>query len=220
MTYRVSWDIDIDEATSPLEAAHKAHAIIHRPGTPDTVYNVEAPDGTVTAVDLKAVDGLPVASHASLQHQALELAERFVSGFEGDQSQEGIDQLLAVMRSAMQGRTDRRIVDETNALARYIMAELIGTGYQVPDGWEFHEATDPRGRKAWTHAVVIMEMITFTSAEDALSNLDPDEAGPKGGLPLEDWQHEVANGDTRLGYQAWLEAKRPEDVSPVRADAR
>jgi hypothetical protein len=111
MTYRVSWDIDIDDATSPLEAAHKAHAIVHRPGIPGIVYNVEAPDGTVTAVDLKAVDGLPLASHASLQHRALELAERFISGFEGDQSQEGIDPLLVIIRSALQGRTDRRIVD-------------------------------------------------------------------------------------------------------------
>jgi hypothetical protein len=39
--------------------------------------------------------------------------------------QEGVDQLLAHIRAALRGRTDRQIVDETNALAGYIMAELI-----------------------------------------------------------------------------------------------
>lgn len=80
------------------------------------------------------------------------------------------------------------------------MAELVGTGYQVADTWKFYEETDPRSAKAWKHAVAIMEMITFTDAEDALSNLDPDEQGPESRFPVEDWQYEVANGDTRLGY--------------------
>lgn len=26
--------------------------------------------------------------------------------------------------------------------------------------------------------------------------------------PVEDWQYEVANNDTRLGYWAWVDAKR------------
>lgn len=29
--------------------------------------------------------------------------------------------------------------------------------------------------------------------------------------PVSDWQYEVANGDTRLGYHAWLTTKREED---------
>ena len=28
--------------------------------------------------------------------------------------------------------------------------------------------------------------------------------------PAADWRYEVESGDTRLGYQAWLEAKRSE----------
>lgn len=40
MTYRVSWDIDIDDAASPLDAARKAHRIVRRPGTSANVYNV------------------------------------------------------------------------------------------------------------------------------------------------------------------------------------
>lgn len=54
MTYRVSWDIDIDDAKSPMDAASKAHEIIRRPGTSANVYNVEAPDGVVTVVGLQA----------------------------------------------------------------------------------------------------------------------------------------------------------------------
>jgi hypothetical protein len=28
--------------------------------------------------------------------------------------------------------------------------------------------------------------------------------GEHSDLPVEDWQHEVANGDTRLGYWEWV----------------
>jgi hypothetical protein len=52
-----------------------------------------------------------------------------------------------------------------------------------------------------------MEMITFTNPDDALSNLDPDQQDPESQFPVEDWRYEVAKGDTRLGYQSWLEAK-------------
>lgn len=200
MTYRVSWDIDIDDAASPLDAAHKAHEIVRRPGTSGNVYNVEAPDGVVTVVDLEEEGGTRLPKPLPVLLQALDRAERFISGFEGDAQQKGVDQLLADVRAALRGRTDCQIVDETNALARYIMAELVGTGYQVPDGWKFYEQPDPRSRKAWLHAVAIMEMITFTNAEDALSNLDPDRQDPESRFPVEDWQYEVANGDTRLGY--------------------
>ena len=173
MSYRVSWDIDINDAASPLDAARKAHEIVRRRGTSANVYNVEAPDGVVTVVDLEAANGPKAPDPAPSLQEVLAAAESFISGFEGDEVQEGVDQLLADIRAAMRGRTDRQIVDETNALARYMMAELVGTGYQVADTWRFHEETDPRSRKAWKHAVAIMEMITFTDAEDALSNLDP-----------------------------------------------
>lgn len=208
MNYRVSWDIDIDDAASPLDAACKAHEIVRRPGTSANVYNVEAPDGVVTVVDLQTANGLKAPDSAPSLQEVLAAAESFISGFEGDALQEGIDELLADIRAAMRGRTDRQIVDETNALAGYIMAELVGTGYQVADTWRFYEETDPRSRKAWKHAVAIMEMITFTDAEDALSNLEPDEQGPESRFAVENWRYEVALGATRLGYEAWLDAKR------------
>lgn len=74
-------------------------------------------------------------------------------------------------------RTDAEIIDETNALARYLCADLIGTGYQVPADHKFYEADDPRSKKAWAHAVEIMEMTTKTEMADVLATLD--EAEPK-----------------------------------------
>lgn len=69
-------------------------------------------------------------------------------------------------------RTDAEIIDETNALARYLCGELIGTGYQVPDDHKFYEAEDPRSKRVWAHAVKIMEMTTKTEMADVLATLD------------------------------------------------
>lgn len=75
-------------------------------------------------------------------------------------------------------RTDEQIIEETNELARYLCAELIGTGYVPvrPDA-KFYEMTDPRAVKAWTAAVKIMEMTTKTEMADVLATLE--EAEPK-----------------------------------------
>lgn len=74
-------------------------------------------------------------------------------------------------------RTDEQIISETNDLARYLCAELVGTGYQVPEDHKFYEAQDPRSKKAWDHAVKIMEMTTKTEMADVLATLK--EAEPK-----------------------------------------
>jgi hypothetical protein len=103
MTYRVSWDIDIDDAASPMDAARKAHELVRRPGTSANVYNVEAPDGVVTVVDLQA-GGLRIAKSSPALLHTFDRAERFISGFEGDDRQEGVDQLLTDIRAALQGR--------------------------------------------------------------------------------------------------------------------
>lgn len=125
MTYRVSWDIDIDDAASPLDAARKVHEIVRRLGTSANVYNVEAPNGVVTVVDLEVANGPKEPDPTPSLQEVLVAAESFISGFEGDELQEGVDQLLADIRAALRGRTDRQIVDETDALAGYTMAELI-----------------------------------------------------------------------------------------------
>lgn len=69
-------------------------------------------------------------------------------------------------------RTDAQIIEETNELARYLLAELVGTGYQVPADHKFYEATDPRSKTAWHHAVRIMEMTTKTEMADVVATLD------------------------------------------------
>ena len=148
MTYRVSWDIDVNDAASPREAASKALDMARRPGTSASVYNVEAPDGVVTVVDLDEVGNPRIAPPSPTLLQVLDSAERFIAGFVGDASQEGVDRLLIEIRAAMKGRSDSQIIEETNQLARYLMSELIGTGYQVPDTWKFYEERDPRSRKA------------------------------------------------------------------------
>jgi len=68
-------------------------------------------------------------------------------------------------------RTDQQIVDETNDLARYLLLNLIGTGYEAPDGHKFYEAGDSRSQKAWHHAVEIMELVTKTEVNDALTQV-------------------------------------------------
>lgn len=70
-------------------------------------------------------------------------------------------------------RTDQQIVDETNQLARYLLSNLIGSGYEVSDDHKFYEAEDPRSRRAWNGAVEIMQMLTKTDANDALSAIEP-----------------------------------------------
>jgi hypothetical protein len=67
------------------------------------VYNVEAPDGVVTVVGLQA-GGLRIAKSSPALLHTLDRAERFISGFEGDDRQEGVDQLLTDIRAALQGR--------------------------------------------------------------------------------------------------------------------
>ncbi len=104
MTYRVSWDIDIDDATSPIDAARKANELVRRPDASANVHNVEAPDGVVTVVDLQA-GGLHIAKSSSALLHTLDRVERFISGFEGDDHQEGVDQLLTDIRVALRGRT-------------------------------------------------------------------------------------------------------------------
>ena len=43
------------------------------------------------------------------------------------------------------------------------------------------------------------EQVTYVMLVDGSSHWDNDERHP-----VEDWQYEVANGDTRLGYREWV----------------
>ena len=53
--YRVRWEIDVP-AVTPQEAAAKARACMLRPDTTATVFDVTAPDGTTTRIDLGTQD--------------------------------------------------------------------------------------------------------------------------------------------------------------------
>lgn len=49
--YLVTWTIDVEDAGSPEEAARQAR-LYQAPGTSAVVFDVTAPDGTQTEVDL------------------------------------------------------------------------------------------------------------------------------------------------------------------------
>jgi len=85
-------------------------------------------------------------------------------------------------------RTEQEIVDETNDLARIILAQA---GYQVPDGHKFYEDADPRSKQSWQRACEIMEHMTATDPNDALANLD-DDGMPVAGPTPGPWS--VSNG--------------------------
>ena len=52
--YLVTWEIDIEDAVSPEDAARQAFAIVQRPGTSATVFDVIEHDtnGEAVRVDL------------------------------------------------------------------------------------------------------------------------------------------------------------------------
>lgn len=102
-------------------------------------------------------------------------------------------------------QTDKQIIEETNELARFIMAELIGnTGYQVPEGHKFYEAEDPRSKKAWDAAVKIMEMTTKTEMADVLATLEEEPLEREYGVRL--WATFRACAETSVTATSFAEA--------------
>ncbi len=71
-------------------------------------------------------------------------------------------------------RTDKQIIDETNAIARIIYSHM---GYIVPAGTEFHTETinrHPHERNCWNAACEIQILLTETDPNDAVSNVEDD----------------------------------------------
>lgn len=64
-------------------------------------------------------------------------------------------------------KTAHEIVEEVNTLAATMLG-FLDTGYVAPTGHKFYEATDPRSRAAWQHAVEAYEMVTKSEVLDAL----------------------------------------------------
>jgi hypothetical protein len=73
-------------------------------------------------------------------------------------------------------RTDREIVNQTNALARELYRLR---GYVVPEGYRFDQSTHPHMLEAWAGACAAQIMLTETDPDDALGEEDEDEGGGK-----------------------------------------
>ncbi|WP_210482695.1 hypothetical protein [Microvirga antarctica] len=116
-----------------------------------------------------------------------------------------------------QPRTDAEIVSQTNDLAR-IMLRYIGTGYEVPPDHRFYEAQDARSRKAWAGACEIMEHMTQTDPNDALSGIDDENesvaAAPTPFGPIED-AYLSPEMLARKYAAAAPKASAPEDALPI-----
>lgn len=102
-------------------------------------------------------------------------------------------------------RTDEEIVLQTNDLAR-IMLRLMGTGYEVPEGWKFYEALDPRSARAWRDACTVQEFMTATDPNDALSNIG--DIGEGLGEELTAGEPSVLDKVTRPSQPAMVAAAR------------
>lgn len=57
---------------------------------------------------------------------------------------------------------------------------------------------------------VATSSLTYDEIYNALVGPGGDPWASDPDYPVEDWQYEVANGDTRRGYQEWLRARREE----------
>lgn len=63
----------------------------------------------------------------------------------------------------------QRVVDDCNALARTFYRML---GYQVEEGYKFHEARHPQERGMWSMAVVAYEHIDGVEVDECLAELE------------------------------------------------
>lgn len=72
-------------------------------------------------------------------------------------------------------RTPQEIVDQTNELARELYRRR---GYLHPPGYRFDKATHPHEVEAWNGACEAQRFLTDTDPDDALQELDEEEAAP------------------------------------------
>lgn len=70
-------------------------------------------------------------------------------------------------------RSDKEIVDQTNELARLLYAIR---GYESEKGYRFDAATHPHEVEAWEGACAAQLLLTGTDPDNALANLDDEDA--------------------------------------------
>jgi hypothetical protein len=68
-------------------------------------------------------------------------------------------------------KPDAQIIEETEAIARILLRDCVGTGYVTPDGYVLREHRgNPRVAKAWNAAARIMDEVFQADVETALAN--------------------------------------------------
>lgn len=89
------------------------------------------------------------------------------------------------------------------ALHRIGMTGELKVGLNGPEKWTF---TSPHLTER-QFALVVGNLVTFEGKPiaDLLPLHDGDEFSMAGTLSREDWQYEVQNGDTVLGFAEWCE---------------
>lgn len=66
-------------------------------------------------------------------------------------------------------RTEQQIIDDCNVLAREFYKVH---GYDVPEGFKFHESSHPQEQSMWNLAVMAYEHVQGTDVLDALSQVE------------------------------------------------
>ena len=77
------------------------------------------------------------------------------------------------MKKAPKISEERAIVNRANALAREFYNAY---GYEVPEGYCFHEATHPQELSMWHLAVIAFDFIEGTDVADCLSQSEDEES--------------------------------------------
>lgn len=75
----------------------------------------------------------------------------------------------ALVAECQPEQSPQEIVDKCNALARLFYASL---GYQVEEGYKFHEAHHPQERGMWNQAATACYFFTGIDVQDAAEQVD------------------------------------------------
>lgn len=81
---------------------------------------------------------------------------------------------------AKRERTNKQIIDQTNALARECYRSM---GYAVRKGYRFDRATHPQELGLWEQACIAQRILTGTDPNDCLAEEEEDEASPDAAPP-------------------------------------
>lgn len=72
----------------------------------------------------------------------------------------------------VEDKTNRELIRDANELARHFYKSM---GYEVPDDYQFHQATHPQERGCWNLASIAYEFLTDTDLENALAVVEDED---------------------------------------------